>query len=521
MYHIDSTKDKPDIGYMATRIRELMDEGIRLGDIDDLYEKFLGIQKELGDSITEKYGIQNPNSGPQVIEYMKDLDNMEVYEICYEGGKWSSRKDNLQELSDLGYQFAKDLLDYRSAKKCAESINSMIKARHPDGMVRPTVSLGKTNRINYSEPAIMNIPKHLLWYTVVPRGEGNSLYSVDIKNQEPSILINLLNIEELKDALVAGEGLYENLFKKPFVQRTRVTIYVTRDEERRIVPAEEMVDSETIPPVYYTPIKPTVDTIYYNDEKVKLIEVCNTITTVGVEPLLPATVNVETVEGNIYEVEVEWDGLSANKLSKVGMAELEGTLKGLDIRCEGVYRSEFKQAWNAMTYGASRAGIKRMCKHIDGDKVYDYFSKIPQFKEYKSNCNKLVRRGIQAINTFFGTRLYADVEGQARLRRVLMDLPIQGTGADILSLLIKHLDNEIEVRGLKGKIGLYYTRHDEIIIEVDKQWEEEVGKQYVVETLKDILEHQIDDWIPFKVEVERVEVEPINIGETDFDVLFA
>ena len=35
------------------------------------------------------------------------------------------RKDALEKLSDLGYQFATDLLDYRRAKKLAESIESV------------------------------------------------------------------------------------------------------------------------------------------------------------------------------------------------------------------------------------------------------------------------------------------------------------------------------------------------------------------------------------------------------------
>ena len=85
-----------------------------------------------------------------------------------------------------------------------------------------------------------------------------------------------------------------------------------------------------------------------------------------------------------------------------------------------------------------------------------------------------------------------------------MDLPIQGTGADILSLLVKHFDSEIESRGLIGKMSIAYTRHDEIIVEVDGDWQEEVGEQRVEEVIRDILEHQINDWEPFKIEVGQV-----------------
>lgn len=43
--------------------------------------------------------------------------------------------------------------------------------------------------------------------------------------------------------------------------------------------------------------------------------------------------------------------------------------------------------------GASSFGVKQMCKHINGDIVYDYFSKIPEFKKYRSLCKKAADNG--------------------------------------------------------------------------------------------------------------------------------
>ena len=521
MYNINSKVDKPDIQYMHEKAVKMMRDGIVLNDVEEMYNKFLGIQQELRENIQNEYGIVNPNSPQQICRYMENLDSLEVYEIAYIDGRWSSNRDVMEELVELGYKFAEDILAYRKAKKYAESINSMLKAvNNRTGAVHPTVSLGKTNRINYSNPALMNIPKKLLWYVVAPRREGNYLYSVDIKNQEPSMLINLLQIEELKEALVSPLGLYETLFTKVFSQRTKLTVYVTQDEESRVVPATEMSESVTIPPVYYTPIKPSVSSVYYNNEKVKLIEVCNTITRLGEQPLLPEKVSVETVKGNVYEVDVVWDEIKDRQLKSTGIVEIEGELTGLEIRCVGVIRNEFKMAWNAMTYGASSFGVKKMCKHIDGDVVYKYFSKIQAFREYKSNCRKLADKGIQEINTFFGTKLYAGEPNRNRLQRVLMDLPIQGTGADILALLLKHFDEEVESRKLTGLLDIYYPRHDELIIEVNGNWANTVGDDKVKETLRDILEHKIDDWVPFKVDISRVDVEPLNILDDGGEDIF-
>lgn len=503
LYNIDYNKDKPDIAYMVDRIIRLMAEGIKLKDIDKMYNEYITIQQELKENIQSKYNINNPNSSKQITDYMKYLNNAEVYDIACIEGKWSSNKEVLGTLRTMGYEFASDILDYRSIKKYAETMKSLIDAKQSDGRVRPVVSLGKTNRVNYSGPALMNIPKALLWNTVAPRVEGNLLFSVDIKNQEPSILIQLLDIEELKPALLSEKGLYEYIFSKIYSQKTKVYVHVTNSERPRIVPLSEM-EKEGVPPVYYTPVRPPINCIYYNGEKLHTVNVCNVITNIGKQPELPKEVLVQTLNGNIYSLEVKWDEITSKQLSKEGVVAVEGEVQGLETLCKGVYRSEFKQSWNAMTYGASIFGVRAMCKHIDGDKLYKYFTGIKQFKQYKSNCTKLANNNIQVINSIFGTQMHADTSDQSKLKRVLMDMPIQGTGADILSLLIKHFDEEVAKRDLKDKLMLYYTRHDELIIEADKEWALQVGVDTVIGILRDICEHRINDWIPFKVEIKQV-----------------
>ena len=96
-----------------------------------------------------------------------------------------------------------------------------------------------------------------------------------------------------------------------------------------------------------------------------------------------------------------------------------------------------------------------------------------------------------------------------------MDLPIQGTGADILSNLIMSFNNETEQMGLQDKLMLYYPRHDELIIEADGEWVEEKGQEQVIALIKSLLEHRIDDWEPFKLEVKAVEKDVLRLDEDD------
>lgn len=520
MYHINSREEKPNIGYMLQRVTDLMQRGIKVANLDDLYSKFESERDNIAKEITAKYGIKNPNSSQQLTKYLESMDNAEVYETCCIDGKWTSNKDALGNLALLGYEFASDILDYRKAKKYAESIKSIMDAKASDGKIHPLVSLSKTNRINYSSPALMNIPKPLLWHIITPTKQGNVLISADIKNQEPSILINILNADSLKPALTADSGLYEYIFSKPFKATAPLHIFVTNDFKPGRISNSELSEIPNMPPVYYTPSLPAVTTTYYNNEQVKFIDSTSIVVKPGttVIPELPDTVLIQTMGGSQYHVPVIWENVDKKLLNKPNIIDITGDVQGLEIRCEGIERKEFKVAWNAMTYGASSFGVKQMCKHINGDIVYDYFSKIPEFKKYRSLCKKAADNGQQNIKTYFGTMLTAGESNPNRLRRILMDLPIQGTAADILSLLIMHVDRETKLRGIEEGLKIYYTRHDEIIFEASKDLVEKLGEDGVMAEIRDLVEHQVDDWTPFKVEISKVEPSALYIDDTGDDI---
>ena len=156
-----------------------------------------------------QYNISNPNSAPQIAKYMRENLDYELLSICKDEktGKLSSSKENLAKLEDLGCAFASDVLNYRKYKKQLEYVEGLLGCCDKYGRVFPKVELGATNRINYSDPPLMNIPKEILWDVLAPRKDGNYLVSIDIKNQEPTVLINWLGIESLKDKLASERGL--------------------------------------------------------------------------------------------------------------------------------------------------------------------------------------------------------------------------------------------------------------------------------------------------------------------------
>ena len=114
-------------------------------------------------------------------------------------------------------------------------------------------------------------------------------------------------------------------------------------------------------------------------------------------------------------------------------------------------------------------------------------------KDHKARCKDIVGVGRNYIDTYFGTRLGSPKVGN-ELVRSLMDLAIQGTGADILALLVKHF-METKEEGFE----LYYTRHDELILQVDR----DIPCEHVKEVLTNMFTHKVDDWMPFQVKITK------------------
>lgn len=418
MYYIDSEVDKPSLSNMMMTITECMEEGIRIGDTRELREKLDVAIKASAMNLKMSYGIENPNSPQQVTAALQRLHDPNVEDACIVEAyvkqangksaktlKWTSDKNALSKLVHMDYDIAKQIIIYRRASKYADYIDRFTRMADREGLVHPTVSFGKTNRVNYSDPDLMNIPKKILWDVVVPRNDDNILISIDVKNQEPWILVNMLGIESIKQSLeTSGEGLYDTLIK-----------------------------------------------IWY----------------------------------------------------------------GKDFKYNKLQRDEFKTAWNALTYGATKTLAYSICKNIDPDILYKNFKGIEELNEYCKSCRSKGFGGYRKTESVFGTQLECDGAKGVKLANQHMDLKVQATGADILALLIEHFQDRTEEEGINEMIWLYYSRHDELILEADFMLFEIKGEEWVMNFLKDTFEHQIDDWVPFQVDIDIVKPEPLFIEEQD------
>lgn len=508
MYLINSSVDRPDIGYLYNVSKDLMHRGIRVGDIEYLKEQFKENYLALKDNIKSNYGINNPGSSKQIVEYMKSLNSEEIYEICFNDGKWTTNKDAFSQLAAMGYQFAIDILDYRLVKKYSEYIENFIEACDKNSLIHPEVSLSKTNRINYKNPPLMNIPKPLLWNVIKPYNDGDTLISADIKNQEQTIMVNMLNASKIKWALDDPRGFYEALFCTQFEVKARLNMLVTSSHKEGFISNKELSEMSFVPAEYYSPIPVLTEDTYYTDgdtkRRIKYIDICNIVVGVGGKPQLPKAIKAYFNSKEFVELGVDWEEFDNKKLNKPGIVSIDGKIRGISIECSKMSRAEFKVAWNALAYGVGMMGLKNICKRINPKIVYSNFIGIPEYKKYKDTCNKLAKQGIQEISTYFGTKMTANKYEESELRRALMDLPIQGTASDILSLLVKHFHDMVNVLGIKDDFFILFTRHDEVIVEVSKTYIAENGIEKALAIVKDIFEHTIDNWTSFKLKVEEV-----------------
>jgi DNA polymerase I len=87
--------------------------------------------------------------------------------------------------------------------------------------------------------------------------------------------------------------------------------------------------------------------------------------------------------------------------------------------------------------------------------------------------------------------------------RMAINMPVQGTSADIIKIAMINIYNEINKRGLKSKMLLQV--HDELVFELPPEEHEEM------ETLvSDLMRHALELKVPLKVDIKTGK----NWGET-------
>lgn len=133
------------------------------------------------------------------------------------------------------------------------------------------------------------------------------------------------------------------------------------------------------------------------------------------------------------------------------------------------------------------------------DLINNYFDKYPGINDYITKTLQQAHENKYVI-TLLGRRRYLpDIDAANRnvreaAERAAINMPIQGTAADMIKLAMIRLHDEMQTRKLKSRMTLQI--HDELVFEVEKEEMEEL-KPLVIDTMESALE--ID--VPIVVDV--------------------
>jgi DNA polymerase-1 len=131
--------------------------------------------------------------------------------------------------------------------------------------------------------------------------------------------------------------------------------------------------------------------------------------------------------------------------------------------------------------------------------IQRYFERFPKVKQYINDTLDSARRK-GYVSTLLGRRRYLpDLNSKnfavrSNAERQAINMPIQGTAADMIKLAMIGIDEELHGRNAKGKMLLQV--HDELVFEVPMS-EVETTKKVVIEKMTNAL--KLD--VPIVVEV--------------------
>ncbi|MBO7378029.1 MAG: DNA polymerase I, partial [Clostridia bacterium] len=153
-------------------------------------------------------------------------------------------------------------------------------------------------------------------------------------------------------------------------------------------------------------------------------------------------------------------------------------------------------------YGISEYGLAKNIKISprEAKKYIDrYFASYPNVKEYMEKNVEFAR-----INGYVSTlcgrkRFIRDINSpnynlRSFSERAAMNMPLQGSSADIIKIAMINVSNRLKRENLKSRLILQV--HDELIIDALKTEKEQVEK-----LLKEDMEHAVKLRVPLTVEV--------------------
>ncbi len=149
--------------------------------------------------------------------------------------------------------------------------------------------------------------------------------------------------------------------------------------------------------------------------------------------------------------------------------------------------------------GVSRKEAER---YIEG-----YFEKYPKVKEFMDNAVETAHKRGYASTIFNRIRYIPEISSSNYVQRsfgerVAMNMPVQGSAADIIKIAMVKVHQRLKAENLKSKLILQV--HDELLIETEKR---------ELETVKKILTEEMENAVSLSVPLET----DVHIGDTWYE----
>ncbi|MEA3273417.1 MAG: DNA polymerase I [Patescibacteria group bacterium] len=179
-------------------------------------------------------------------------------------------------------------------------------------------------------------------------------------------------------------------------------------------------------------------------------------------------------------------GIKSDKIT----AKIRNTAKALN----------FGLIYGMGTYGFARsAGIDLLeAKEF----VRAYKEKFPRMFEYLAEAKKTAQKKNYA-ETMFGRRRYvpeiksSNWQLRSSGERMAVNMPLQGTAADIMKLAMVKVDTYLKENKLEEQVKMLLVVHDEILLEVENT---KLAK--IVKILKELMEQVVKLTVPLKVDIK-------------------
>jgi len=154
-------------------------------------------------------------------------------------------------------------------------------------------------------------------------------------------------------------------------------------------------------------------------------------------------------------------------------------------------------------YGMSDYGLEQateLSREEAARFIAAYFEKYPGVKQYLESTKEEARK-LGYVQTILGRRrAIPEINSSNRqvreaAERMAINMPVQGTSADIIKVAMINLDREIDKRRLKSKMLLQV--HDELIFEVPETETAEMRK-----LAPELMSTAIELSVPLKVDIK-------------------